>query len=435
MHGDGRKGLGAITWCVAERSLPRPAPPGPTLLNWPTACWPTGSHPVQAIRQVRHGPNVRTIYHGLGNLPSKSALTTYWDQRIILVIAGTAGGVTVSEAGTSGQDQWKPGEWELRKDEVDNARRAASAQRVVGLCAVIATAIAAIGAWQAATAVNIAAKGIERQANADRLSTAVSAIGEDQPAQRVAGFGLLRRHVEDRVNTSKTPEERLDAYNLYTNAVDVLENYLRNPPQASTKPATEPEAGLGFGRPSIPYDNKYAARELQSLMRLKPEIQRIWNSLKVKPPSPGVDLSNVELFGQSWEGIDFAWLGGRYFPGIDLRGANLRNSVWGKSILSGAHLQCANLEGASFRGANLIGADFRGAHLYQADFTGATFTDASHKEIKLDGATNWDTARGLPWDVQPKPGVSRAEVRKGKDGIENCLDHRQYWEKSGAPAG
>jgi hypothetical protein len=350
----------------------------------------------------------------------------------MLVIVGTAGGVTVSKPQTSGQDGWKLREWELRKEEVDNARRAASAQRVVGLCAVIATAIAAIGAWEAATAVRTAAKGIEQQANADRLSTAISAIGADQAAERVAGFGLLRRHVQDRVNASKTPEERLDAYNLYTNAADVLENYLRNPPQASTepastKPATKPEAGLGFGRPSIPYDNKYAARELQNLMSLKPEIQKLRNSLNVKTPSTGVDLSNVQLFGQSWEGIDFAWLGARYFPGIDLRGANLRNSVWGASILNGAHLQCANLEGANFRGAKLIGADLRGAHLYQADFTGATFTDAEHKDIKLDGATFWETARGLPWSIQPKPGVSRAEIDKGEDGLEKCLDN---WEEN-----
>jgi Pentapeptide repeats (8 copies) len=341
-----------------------------------------------------------------------------------LVIADTAGGVTVSGPGAPGHDPWIIEERQLRRDEVDNARQAVKAQKLVGFCAVLATAIAAFAAWQAAEAVRASAKGIEQQGRADRLSAAISSIGGDQAAQRVGGFALLRRHVEDRVNTSETPEERLDAYNLYTTALDVLETYLRNPPEASTEAAKEPTSGLGFGRPHIPYDNKYAAGELRSLMRLKPQIEKFWNSFEVKPPRPSVDLFEVQLFQQSWEGIDFAWLGAHYFAGIDLRGANLKDSDWGASWLVGAHLQCANLEGADLRGANLIGADLRGAHLYYADFTGAKLD-----KVQLDGASFWDTARGLervrPW---PKSGVSRAKdgKGKGKDGIEECLNYPEY---------
>ena len=206
------------------------------------------------------------------------------------------GGATVSEAGTAGQDQgtagqdqWKPEELELRRDEVKNARRSARVQSFLGLCAAAATVIAAIGALYAAKAVNTASEGIQRQANADRLSAALSAIGGEQAAERVAGFGLLRRHVQYRLTTSDTPEDRLDAYDLYTNALDVLENYLRNPAdEATTQPTkvTAQPAGLGFGRPLIPYDNKYAARELQNLLRLKPQIQKLYNSFEVKPPAP-----------------------------------------------------------------------------------------------------------------------------------------------------
>jgi hypothetical protein len=347
--------------------------------------------------------------------------------------------LTVSGPGTAGQDQWKPEELELRKRELKQARHAVQAQVAIAVCALVATMVAAYVAIQAAEAVKVAAKGIEQQADAARLSTAISAIGADQAAERVAGFGLLRRHVQDRVNASETPEERLDAYNLYTNALDVLELYLRNPPQAATEAAKEPAAGLGFGRPSIPYDNKYAARELQSLMRLKPEIVKLQHSFEDEPPAPTVDLTEVQLTQQSWEGIDFAWLGGHYFPGIDLRGANLKNSIWGASWLVGAHLQCANLEGANLRGANLLGADLRGAYLKNTDFT-----EAKLEGVMLEGATLSETkgseTKGLPKSMRPKPGVSRAEIDKGEDGIENCLNYEPYWEKNRtgsirAPAG
>jgi hypothetical protein len=300
--------------------------------------------------------------------------------------------------------------------------------------------IAAIGALYAAKAVNTAAEGIERQANADRLSTAISAIGGEQPAERVAGFGLLRRHVQYRLTTSKNTEDRLDAYDLYTNALDVLENYLRNPADAAAELTAEPtkltaeptkptaqSAGLGFGRPNIPYDNKYAARELQNLLRLKPQVQKLYNSFEVKPPAPGVDLANVQLAEQSWAGIDFGWLGGHYFPGIDLRGANLTRSIWGASWLVGAHLQCANLEGADLRGANLKGANLSGAYLKGTDFTGANL-----EGIKLKGATLGKQSKtiGIPESMWPEPGVSRADDGVGKDGIAACLDHDKYWDKS-----
>jgi hypothetical protein len=341
-------------------------------------------------------------------------------------------GATVSGSGTPGQDQWKPEELDLRRDEVQNAKRSARLQSFLGLCAAAATVIAAIGALYAAKAVNTAAEGIERQANADRLSTAISAIGGEQAAERVAGFGLLRRHVQYRLTTSKKTEDRLDAYDLYTNALDVLENYLRNPADVAaestaepTKP-TAPSAGLGFGRPNIPYDNKYAARELQNLLKLKPQIQELYNSFEVKPPAAAVDLANVQLAEQSWAGIDFGWLGGHWFPGIDLRGANLTGSIWGASWLVGAHLQCANLEGADLRGANLTGANLSGAYLKGTDFTGANL-----EGTKLDGATLGKVSKtiGLPESKWPEPGVSRAEDGTGNDGIAACLDYGQYWDK------
>jgi Pentapeptide repeats (8 copies) len=214
------------------------------------------------------------------------------------------------------------------------------------------------------------------------------------------------------VSTPRTPRRNASTpTNLYTSALDVLELYLRNPPEASTE-ATQKLAGLGSGHPRIPYDNKYAAKELQSLMNLKPVILDLQGSFEVKPPAPTLDLSNVQLTGQSWPKIDFAWLGARFFPGIDLRGANLMGSIWGESFLEGAHFQCANLNGANLRGARLVNADLRGADLNGTDFTGAKLDG-----VMLDGATGWQEAKGLPENMRPEPGVSRVAA-----GPHNCLD-------------
>jgi Pentapeptide repeats (8 copies) len=301
---------------------------------------------------------------------------------------------------------------------------------VLGLSAIVATLIAGYAAMKAGQAVEVAAKGIELQANEDRLSTAVSSVGGTQAAQRVAGFTLLRRHIQDRVTRAENAQDRRDAYNLYTGALDVLENYLRNPPvmstetiQASPGPASGsppvPRAGLGFGRPRVPPDNVYAANELRALMNMKPAILELQRSAEVQLPMPSVDLSNVQLYGQSWARIDFAWLGGHYFYGIDLRGSNLMGSNWEGSVLNGAHLQCANLSGAILKDVSLVGADLRGA-----DLTGANLIGANLDQAKLDGVTGWDEVIGFPESTidQPTPGISRVQ------GIQECLGYEPYWD-------
>jgi hypothetical protein len=231
---------------------------------------------------------------------------------------------------------------------------------------------------------------VEQQVNEDRYSTAISSVGSDQPPERVIGLHLLSRHVEIFVSNADSAEEHRDAYNQYVSTLDLLENYLHNPPQTSTEPKRKP-AGLGYGVPNVPYDNKYAAGQLRSMLRLKPHIERLRRSIGMETVRPTIDLANVQLYGQSWAGIDFAWLSGRFFLGIDLRGANLKESIWGASWLERAHLQCADLKDANLQGARLDGADLRGANLEGADFTKAIL-----KDVKLDGATGWEQAKGLP---------------------------------------
>jgi hypothetical protein len=329
-----------------------------------------------------------------------------------------------------GQDPWISEERELRRREVGYTRRALWVQLAAIAFALLGTAIAVYAAIQARDAARAAARGIgvvEQQVNEDRFETALTAIGADRAAQRVTGFGLMNRHVQTVASNAESAEERLEAYNTYLTALDVFVVYLRDPPDGATLATEEPE-GLGFGKPLIPYDNRAAASQIATLMRLKLEVLR-WrqNSSQVKP-LPVLDLAYVQLAGQSWPGIDFAWLGVPYFAGIDLRGANLTGSIWGKSFLQGAYLQCSNLERANLQGANLVGADLRGAQLDGADFTGANL-----EGIKLDGATGWKTATGLPRYLRPRPGVSSAEDGRGGRGPDACLEYQSYWSRTSAP--
>jgi Pentapeptide repeats (8 copies) len=361
------------------------------------------------------------------------------------MVQGPSGPGQQSPSG-QGQDPWKPDEKPLREREVLYTGRGVWAQGVVGACAVVATLLAAVVAYAAVRAVETTADGIERQAIEARLSTAIEAIGEDQPAERVAGFTLLRRHVTDRLSAAIDgggEEERREAYGVYNVALDVLENYLKNPPNRpidSGEAAAEAEpGGLGYGEPDVPPDNEYAANELRAMMNLKADVEL----LGMEPNSPSVDLSNVQLDGKSWAGVDFAWLGGGHnFPGIDLRGANLERSIWGTtpdspplllrlwpgvtpapdvpkkgSNLAGAHLQCANLGYAKLIGTTLKGADLRGA-----DLSGADFTDADLREIRLDGATWSDATKGLDGFNQ------KGDVSRGRPDIDTCLAH--YSEQS-----
>jgi hypothetical protein len=78
-------------------------------------------------------------------------------------------------------------------------------------------------------------------------------------------------------------------------------------------------------------------------------------------------------------------------------------------------LKPPRLEEADLRGANLEGVDFTRANL---------------KDVRLDGATGWEQAKGFPKELRPKPGTSRIV-----DGIGACLDHPPYSEPEPPPGG
>jgi hypothetical protein len=270
--------------------------------------------------------------------------------------------------------------------------------------------VALRAAQLAGESVDTTREGIERQASEARLSTAIAAIGGDQPGERVGGLALLRRHVNSQLSAATSDE---DAALLYTAALDVLENYLRNPPDDPVS------GGLGYGVPDVPSDNVYAAEELQGMMRLRSKVEALETDSFV-----GVDLAEVQLRGQPWEGIDFSWLDGHYFLGIDLRGADLRNSIWGTSSLQKAYLQCADLDGANFTDTDLRGADLRGANVSDADFTGAKLgSPETNDQIKLD-RVYYDGLRPPKGLGARTPPITQQGAWEGP---EKCIRHSEYW--------
>ena len=137
----------------------------------------------------------------------------------------------------------------------------------------------------------------------------------------------------------------------------------------------------------------YAADQLRLLLTMAPQVARIDSR-----EAPSVDLSNIELYGVSWKGIDFRWLTVAWMPDIDLRSSNLADSAWGPgTTLRHAYLQCADLSGADFRGVNLTNADLRGA-----DVSGANFAVRSSPELRPPGRS-----------VKPRACTSRMQHRSG----------------------
>ena len=326
---------------------------------------------------------------------------------------------------------WKDGEEQLRRNEVRWLRVVGIAESIIGLAAVLAAGVAVLAALSAREAVQVAADGIELQATEDRLATAVESVGGERAAERAAGFGLLRRQVEDLLTEAESEEDRRTALGMYTASLDVLENYLHDPVGDPAEPGeaadpgepapADPSAGLGYGRPEVPDDINYAANELRNLMKLRRHVLALDVDDSLLTAAPSIDLAGVQLYGKSWAGIDFSWLGAAFFAGIDLRGANLSASHWDGASLNGAHLQCANLVGVTFVGADLTGADLRGADLSDADLTGATLD-----EIDLEGATWSHDTKGLEAFTQTLDGP-RA------DGTD-CLQYEPYHRMSVAAA-
>lgn len=291
---------------------------------------------------------------------------------------------------------WKPRELELRQKEVDSASSNAKAQRTTknvqiftSFLSTIAVVVAVVAVYEGFVALKITSENNVEQANQNQFSTAISALGSSDPAERIAGLVLLRRNASYQISPPpSTAAGRQNAYDTYVTVLQVFGSYIHNYGLSFIKARGGKSFGLGYG--TLPpsdslIDVVYAADEIKLLLTQGDAVEALDTG-----QVPSLDLSSDELYGQSWPGVDFSWLHLRYFVGIDLRGANLEHSHWGvKASLNGAHFQCANLADANFRGAYLLNADFRGANVQGADFTGAKLAGAQMKFL-------YGNAKGLP---------------------------------------
>jgi hypothetical protein len=294
------------------------------------------------------------------------------------------------------------------------------AQVVASLASAAAVVVAIWVATQGQVTVDRNAKATLQQSEDAQLSTAITAIGSGDTPEEIAGLLLLTRNTSDRFSLmSETGETPADVLGDYTTALQILSGYLSSHGQAYLAGISTPLSatfGRGYGlppSPGIPLDMIYAADQVKVL--LSSGTAASVAALDTGPP-PALDLSNDELDGQPWQGINFAWINA-YLVGIDLRGADLGQSTWSAhSDLSGAYLQCADLAGANFRGANLIDANLSGADVQGADFAGADLHGAVLTAIH--GAATWPQH------------ITEAALPANDWNQGACLQDKTFWRRS-----
>ncbi|HEY2521055.1 MAG TPA: pentapeptide repeat-containing protein [Streptosporangiaceae bacterium] len=289
--------------------------------------------------------------------------------------------------------------------------RAAWAQVGGSIVSAIAVGVAIFVAVTGQQDINSNSQTNLLQSKDSQLSTAVKALGSDNAAERVAGLQLLDHNTASRIEQrSKTGETNGDAFSDYTTSLEILSGYLSSEGQSYLNSFSTGHPGPTFSRghgappsPGLPLDVEYAADQVRALLGLSSQV----NGLHAG--TPYIDLSNDELYGQSWAGIDFRWLGSAGLLGADLRGADLERSWWGKgSDLGGAYLQCSDLQQAHFSRAdldhaNLSGADVQGADFHRADLRVATiqyvYGDARWSQkpsgLRVLPAADWNQLRCL----------------------------------------
>jgi hypothetical protein len=260
----------------------------------------------------------------------------------------------------------------------------------------LALGVAIVTAWQGQVTISHNTQSTLRQSEDTQLSTAITALGDSESAQRIAGLVLLARNAGGRFQLSaEAGEPSADVYDDYTTALQILSGYLNSHSQTyitamSTAKTTKPFR-LGYGMPpspGIPLDIIYAADQVTYLLNSKMQS----NVTRLNAGEPTIDLAHDELFGQPWPGINFRWISA-WLVGIDLRGANLEQSKWGKdSHLSYSYLQCANLGGAKFGQADLKYVDLRGANVQGADFSSAHIEGANLTQVY--GKATWPRQLG-----------------------------------------
>jgi uncharacterized protein YjbI with pentapeptide repeats len=295
--------------------------------------------------------------------------------------------------------------------------------QVVASVAALATAfVAIIVAHQSQVTVDHDTQTALQQSEDTQLSAAITALGSSSASERVAGMLLLTENTANRFTlAAKTGEGRAQLYNDYTTTLQTFSAYLSSATgtllAATAKSQPSVPFGRGYGRllQPGPIDLQYAVDQVSFL--LTPTMQR--NVMSEHVGRPAIDLSDDELSGANFAGVDFGWVHA-YLAAIDLRGATLEYSRWSrKSNLSGAHLQCADLRHSNFRGADLSYTDLSGANVQGANFTRAYFRGV--KIAYVYGKAKWPAYRAAP----------KALPEQGWNPLA-CMRNKALWQN--APA-
>jgi uncharacterized protein YjbI with pentapeptide repeats len=275
-----------------------------------------------------------------------------------------------------------------------DAQASATATTRAGILAILAAAIAALGAAVALAETrraNLAADERERDAQAaDRYTSAIAQLGEsgqDKLDVRLGGIYALQRLAQDFPRDYRSPiVEVLCAFVRHhgtgPDSAEALEKY---------RPATDVQAALtvvgrihGLGEGSETIDLVEAHLERAQLPDANLNDAILIKSYLTKAHLYRANLRRAELFGADLTGanLSHAVLVGAYLRSAMLQGADLEHANLTRGNLSDAKLTEARLARANMADAILIDAD-----LSDADLVDANLTNADLRGAKLTKAT------------------------------------------------
>ena len=332
-----------------------------------------------------------------------------------------------------------------KRTQIKANRAQVAGVTVSAVVSVAAFVLAGIVACQGQQTVNQNTQSTLRQSEDNQLSTAITALGSGNMAERIAGLQLLEQNASSRIAiASKTGEPPADVFTNYQTALRIFSGYLRSQGQDflnGTRTTAAAPFGRGYGVPAppgLPIDINYAGDQVKYLLTLQNKVTALNSG------QPVIDLSHDELFKQSWPGINFGWIT-PFMPGIDLRGSNLESAHWAnKSDLTNSYLQCADLKGAQLpradlgnadlRGADLQGAVFRKANLSNADLRGANVQGANFSHAGLHGVKASYVYGVATW-LRPPRGMRVLPVAQWENNRDSCLANRAFWDNLPAAPG
>jgi uncharacterized protein YjbI with pentapeptide repeats len=181
----------------------------------------------------------------------------------------------------------------------------------------------------------------------DRFTSAVDQLGSDALTVRLGGVYALERIARD------SPRD-------YGPVMEVLTAFAR---QESPLPANAAATPV-VAAPAVP-------EEVRAVLKVIGRRTEEQIAAELAAGSGCLDLTDLNAVG------------------VDLSGADLRNTCWNRSDLRGAQLMRADISGASFVGADLSqqasldGANARGAVLSQADLRLSNLSNADLSDANL----------------------------------------------------